>query len=170
MVKLLLLVAATAVSSPALAQDMQGQQSQVRAPRTAVARTAAAWQKLWAEHAGEKSAAPEIDFSREMVVAVFFGERMTAGAKPRLTVMEDPMDSTQVFALYRLDSGVRAAAAQVVSAPFAMAKVSRDYAQVHFEADGAVSVPEKETAPKGRDPRKVKAYLQTMEVSLRSLP
>ena len=50
----------------------KGAQSNVDAPRQAVARTPAEWTALWRTHEYDK-AAPAVDFSREMVVAVFMG-------------------------------------------------------------------------------------------------
>jgi hypothetical protein len=47
-------------------------------PRQVAVRTAAEWAALWKEHAGE-APAPKVDLSKSTVVAVFLGDRMTAG-------------------------------------------------------------------------------------------
>ena len=46
--------------------------------RQASARTAQEWSRLWTQHAGERTR-PAVDFSTEVVVAVFMGTRPTAG-------------------------------------------------------------------------------------------
>lgn len=40
-----------------------------------VIRDAAAWEKLWAEHAGREAKLPAVDFSKQMVIATFLGNR-----------------------------------------------------------------------------------------------
>lgn len=47
--------------------------SNIASPREVVIRDAAAWSALWAEHSKTGSAAPPVDFSRNMLVAVFQG-------------------------------------------------------------------------------------------------
>jgi len=47
--------------------------SNIETPREVVIRDAAAWNALWAEHSKTRIAAPEVDFSRNMLVAVFAG-------------------------------------------------------------------------------------------------
>lgn len=49
--------------------------SLVTQPRNVVVRDAAAFTALWAEHSAERIAAPQVDFSRSMVIAVFTGTR-----------------------------------------------------------------------------------------------
>ena len=56
----------------------KGAMSRIDGARQAVVRSAAEWSTLWSQHAGER-ARPEVDFSKEMVVAVFLGTRPTAG-------------------------------------------------------------------------------------------
>lgn len=49
--------------------------SNITSPREVVIKDAAAWSALWAEHSKTRTAAPQVDFSRTMLVAVFNGER-----------------------------------------------------------------------------------------------
>jgi hypothetical protein len=61
---------------------MQVTNSGVQEQRLVVARDAEAWATLWSEHAKLEvpgAAAPEIDFDKEMAVAVFLGSRPTGG-------------------------------------------------------------------------------------------
>jgi hypothetical protein len=56
----------------------RGQNSQVDAGKQMSARTASEWSALWMQHAGGR-ALPGVDFSKEVVVAVFLGTRSSAG-------------------------------------------------------------------------------------------
>jgi hypothetical protein len=47
--------------------------SHIETPREVVIKDAAAWSALWAEHSKTNKAVPEVDFSRNMLVAVFQG-------------------------------------------------------------------------------------------------
>ena len=60
----------------------KGTESNVDDAKTVVVRDAAAWKKLWQGHAPDR-ALPAVDFSREMVVAVFMGSRPTSGLRRR---------------------------------------------------------------------------------------
>ena len=53
--------------------------SNVEEPRNAVAWKSAEWAGLWRAHAGMLKPAPEVDFTKRTVVAVFLGSRPTAG-------------------------------------------------------------------------------------------
>lgn len=54
--------------------------SNIETPREVVIRDAAAWSALWAEHSKTRIAAPEVDFSRTMLVAVFQGNNPVCGS------------------------------------------------------------------------------------------
>ena len=56
----------------------KGAISQIDSARQAVARSESEWSTLWSQHAGQR-ARPDVDFSKEMVVAIFLGTRPTAG-------------------------------------------------------------------------------------------
>ena len=53
--------------------------SNIETPREVVVKDAAAWSALWAEHSKTRIAAPEVDFSRNMLVAVFHGNNPPCG-------------------------------------------------------------------------------------------
>ena len=63
---------------PAVRTVVKGQMSETDAPRQATVRSAAEWSALWKTH-DPSGQLPAVDFSREMVVAVFLGSRPTAG-------------------------------------------------------------------------------------------
>jgi hypothetical protein len=56
----------------------------INSPRQAVARTPAEWTALWKAHAGP-APAPKVDLGKSTVVAVFLGERMSAGYGVEIT-------------------------------------------------------------------------------------
>ncbi len=68
---------------PLLQRSLTGAtHSGVQEQRVVVARDAAAWNAVWREHGGLQIPSPEapsVDFEREMVVAVFLGERGSGG-------------------------------------------------------------------------------------------
>lgn len=54
--------------------------SHIEAAREVVIKDAAAWTVLWAEHSKGRIAAPQVDFSRNMLVAVFLGSSPVCGS------------------------------------------------------------------------------------------
>ena len=56
----------------------QGTMSNMDDARQVSARSVEEWSKLWMLHGGDRTR-PNVDFSREIVVAVFMGTRPTAG-------------------------------------------------------------------------------------------
>jgi hypothetical protein len=56
----------------------KGEQSNIDSARQVLVRTEAELRRLWAQHAPDRPV-PKVDFSREMVVAVFMGSRPNAG-------------------------------------------------------------------------------------------
>lgn len=63
----------------------QGLHSRVAQPLQAVIRTPVEWAALWARHAGLSVVPPAVDFSTEMIIAVFAGERPTSGYEVEIT-------------------------------------------------------------------------------------
>ena len=56
----------------------KGITSQIDSARQVIVRSDAEWSALWSQHAGDR-ARPAVDFSKEMVIAVFLSTRPTAG-------------------------------------------------------------------------------------------
>jgi hypothetical protein len=99
-------------------EDWKGSDSAVTESRLMVIRTAEAWQKLWTEMA-LKDPLPEVDFTKQLVLAVFAGEN-PAGTSVLLGRIE--LSDEEVSAPYRI---------QVPSAP----------AAVSTSTDAAAAVP-----------------------------
>ena len=73
-----LAVAVMTAQAPTPRTVEKGDQSNVEDARQVLVRTDAELRQLWQQHAPDR-AVPKIDFSREMLVAVFMGSRPNAG-------------------------------------------------------------------------------------------
>lgn len=113
-------VSARAAQPPAAEwQKISGQHSGIAVFRAVVVQDAEAWQRLWEDHQGSLESLPEVDFSRERVVAVFLGLRHTGGHSVDFDVRAT-RDGIVVGYEVRRPKGF---AASVMSAPFAIVKV-----------------------------------------------
>jgi hypothetical protein len=108
----------------------QSAMSNIEEPRQAVVRTAAEWQSLWKQHAGN-SAAPPVDFTQSMVVAVFLGTRPTAGFSVAITAVKTEGTRTVVEYLEREPSR-DAFVGQVLTSPFHAVRLARTAGPVEF--------------------------------------
>ena len=84
-------IAATAASRVTFQTLLKGYRSAVREPLQAAARNQADWKALWGKHVSTEPnapALPAVDFSREIVVAVFLGEKPTGGHDIEITNVE----------------------------------------------------------------------------------
>jgi hypothetical protein len=108
----------------------QGAMSNIEEPRQIVVRTAAEWQALWKQHDGDK-AAPPIDFTQSIVVAVFLGTRTTAGFSVAITAVKTEGTRTVVEYLEREPSR-DAFVAQVLTSPFHIVRIARAAGSVEF--------------------------------------
>jgi hypothetical protein len=134
------------ISSAASAQTtgrtwdrIAGQQTGVngKSLQTVVIKSQTEWQALWKEHTGgADEAAPAVDFTKEMVVGVFLGERRKAGYAVESKVIVIPTapgdvtfgprgDSLVVFYKEIEPKGDGAASASVVTRPFELRKVKK---------------------------------------------
>ncbi len=65
----------------------QGYHSGIDQPEQRVIRAAAEWSKLWVRHTATSSdkTPPKVDFTKEMVLAAFLGQRSTGGYAVQIT-------------------------------------------------------------------------------------
>lgn len=128
---LLGLVLMLAMQSSSLETIVTDVMSQVESPKQAVARTPAEWAKLWREHAGEK-AAPRVDFASRTVVAVFLGERSSAGYLVEMTgTRQDKGVLVVEWSERRPERGQ--ISAQVITSPAHIATVPKFSGEIRFE-------------------------------------
>ncbi len=78
-----------------------GEDSGIRTPIQVVVRTPAAWRALWQKHTSgqPQSALPTIDFSRDMVVAVFAGD---VPPFTRASILRISREGSRLTALVRI--------------------------------------------------------------------
>lgn len=169
MIKTFSAAAALLLAVPALAQvqawqKLEGQDSGITETRAVAVSDAAAWEKVWKEHSAATQA-PAVDFAKETVVAVFLGERRTAGSKIEIVVQDDAIDSNRLNVFYKeVRQAAKPFAAMRVTYPFAMVKV-RKAATVSFEVNGKMSIPENAHAPANpRDAAKARALADSLQV------
>lgn len=109
----------------------EGPQSHVDDARQVAVRDAAEWDALWRQHAPDRDQ-PRVDFTREMVVAVFLGSRNTAGFSVKITGAEVEQGGLVVrFHETRPQPG--GVVAQVITSPYYVAAVARHSGTVKFE-------------------------------------
>ncbi len=106
--------------------------SRITAPRQAVVKDAAAWAALWAEHSTTGSAAPQVDFTRNMVVAVFAGN-VSNGCHTTQVTRVASRDGKMVVSYEERDVTSVAVCLSVISQPMQAVTVPRVDAEVVFE-------------------------------------
>jgi len=109
-----------------------GERSGILRPKNVVVRTADEWARLWKLHdAGDAGRRPSIDFSRDMVIAVFRGQRPTAGYGVRIMDVRQTPDELQVHVRERRPD-TRTVLAQVLTCPYVMIRLPKKDLPVRF--------------------------------------
>lgn len=109
----------------------KGGNSVIDEARQATARTAEDWAALWRQHAPDRPR-PSVDFSKEMVVAVFMGSRPTAGFAVEIVGVSEA--SGGLVVQYRETRPSRdAMTAQVLTAPYHLVAIPKSAEAVTFE-------------------------------------
>jgi hypothetical protein len=110
----------------------RGPHSGIRHSEEAVVQSRAAWQALWSRHAPAATAAPAVDFSTDVVIGIFAGERRTAGYEVDILGIE--REAAEVVVAYRVTEPRRGAmVAQVITSPFQLVRVPRQGPPFRFE-------------------------------------
>jgi hypothetical protein len=108
-----------------------GQMSSGEGPRQVIARSAEEWEALWRSHAPQKTL-PAVDFSQNVVAAVFLGQRPTGGFVVRIVGTRE--EGGTLFVQYRETRPASGAiTAQVLTAPFHIVALPRHAGQIAFE-------------------------------------
>ena len=110
----------------------KGDRSQIMSAREAVVRTAPEWDALWRAHLPTRQPAA-VDFSKDMVVAVFLGSRPTPGYG--VTIVSAVEEGGVLRVRYRETSPpADAIAAQVITFPYQIVAIQKSAAtEVKFE-------------------------------------
>jgi len=118
-----ILLAAILQTAVPMRSIAQGLNSDIDAARQVTVRTADEWSKLWTQHAGE-SRKPEVDFNKDIVVAVFMGTRPSAAFS--IEIVGTRVDGTTLIVTYKetrpAPGGV---AAQILTSPYHIVAVPK---------------------------------------------
>ena len=116
----------------------KGLSSGIGEPLQAVVRDPTEWSALWARHArvsGVPASPPPVSFAREMIVALFMGERATGGYTIEVVRVERGREGLVVR--YRSRSPAPdAVVSQALTQPFHVIRLSRDAKPVTFVQEG----------------------------------
>ena len=108
----------------------KGDQSNVEDAKQLLARSEAELRTLWQQHAPDRPA-PSIDFSKEMVVAVFMGSRPNAGFS---TAIVSAMAAAGVLMVRYSETRPGAVTAQILTFPYHVVAIPKaDVRDVKFE-------------------------------------
>jgi PrcB C-terminal len=94
----------------------QGPESRIDMSKQVSARTADEWDALWKEHGGGR-ARPAVDFSKEVIAAVFLGSRPSAGYSVQI-VRARQEGASLIVSYTETRPAPGALAAQVLTSPY----------------------------------------------------
>jgi hypothetical protein len=115
---------------PPIATVVEGSSSGFDEPNTVIVRSAAEWGALWKSHAGPQPA-PAVDFSMNVVAAVFSGMRPTAGYRVEIVGTRRENDSLVVEYVERRPPA-DAIVLQVLTSPFHIVTLTRFDGPIRF--------------------------------------
>lgn len=131
MTLLAILAVAGAQGTTPVTSVAQGPNSGIDDTRAVVVRSQADWDTLWKSHAGVQPA-PSVDFSRELVAAVFLGTRPTAGFSVEIAGYRREGSALVIDYVERVP-GAGGFTAQVLTSPFHIVKLPRSDGPVRFQ-------------------------------------
>jgi hypothetical protein len=102
----------------------KGLNSSMDDKRQAVVRTDAEWSRVWTLHAGEKTR-PAVDFSKDMVLALFLGTRPTAGFTTEIVGVREEAGGTLIVSYKETRPAPGDVAAQILTSPFHIVAVPK---------------------------------------------
>ena len=119
-------------AGPAVTTVARGSMSAITEPREVVVRSSAEWNALWKEH-GSTQPLPAVDFSKELVAAVFLGSRPTGGFSVEVVGARVEGDAL-VFEYVEQRPGRDSIVTQVLTSPFHIVKLPAHKGSVRFQA------------------------------------
>ena len=122
------------LESPSTRTIEKGDQSNIDDARQLLVRTEAEWTKLWQQHAPDHPR-PAVDFSKEMVVAVFMGSRPNAGFSTTIT---SAMAANGALLVRYKETmpGTGSVSAQILTFPYHIVAITKAVVKdVKFEKD-----------------------------------
>ncbi|MCU1385454.1 MAG: hypothetical protein JWL71_4151 [Acidobacteria bacterium] len=122
------------LEAPSARTIEKGDQSNMDDAKQVLVRTEAEWTRLWQQHNPDRPR-PAIDFSKEMIVAVFMGSRPNAGFSTTITAATAAKGALLVR--YKETApAVGAVSAQILTFPYHIVAITKaDVKDVKFEKD-----------------------------------
>jgi hypothetical protein len=118
----------------------KGFSSGIRERKFVVAKTEQEWQDLWRAHGAKVSPPkepPSVDFEKEMVVAVFLGERHSGGYRIEIVRIEEDLQNRQLTVGWRETKPPPGAMTiQALTQPYQIVKLKTSEFPVAFVFDG----------------------------------
>lgn len=122
------------LEAPSTRTIEKGDQSNVDDAKQALVRTEAEWTRLWNQHAPNHPR-PRVDFSKEMVVAVFMGSRPNAGFSTTITSAMSA-NGALVVRYKETMPGPGTVSAQILTFPYHIVAIAKaDVKDVKFQKD-----------------------------------
>jgi hypothetical protein len=122
------------LEAPSTRTVAKGDQSNVDDAKQVLVRTDAEWTKLWNQHAPDHPK-PAVDFSKEMVVAVFMGSRPNAGFSTTITSAMAANGALVVRSKETMP-GAGTVSAQILTFPYHLVAIAKaDVKDVKFQKD-----------------------------------
>jgi hypothetical protein len=131
MLLLAILVVAIAQGQNPITNLARGSNSGIDETMEVVVRSEADWQTLWKSHAGAEPA-PAVDFSRELVAAIFLGPRRSGGFSAEITGYRREGPALVIDYIERMPApgGITT---QALTSPFHIVKLPRFDGPVRFQ-------------------------------------
>ena len=112
----------------------KGDQSNIDDAKQVLVRTEAEWTRLWQQHTPDRPR-PKVDFSKEMVVAVFMGSRPNAGFSTAITSATSA-NGALIVRYKETAPAAGAVSAQILTFPYHIAAIGKaDVKDVKFQKD-----------------------------------
>jgi hypothetical protein len=105
--------------------------SAITGPREVVVRSSADWNALWKEH-GSTQPVPAVDFSKELVAAVFLGSRPTGGFSVEVVGARVEGDAL-IVEYVEQRPGRGSIVSQMLTSPFHIVKLPAHKGPVRFQ-------------------------------------
>lgn len=119
--------------------------SRIKTARDEVIRDKSRYQELWQEHAGTESSPPPVDFSKEMALAVFMGQKKSGGYS---VTIDKALQSGQNLTVHVTEKSPApdTFVTQVLTAPAHWVSLSKVSGQVTFQR-GQTTLPSPQPTP-----------------------